>query len=68
MEDERAIEIESKLAHQEHTISALNEALTSQQAQITALEATVRALTERIRAMPDAASASDTADEIPPHY
>lgn len=68
MDDERAIDIETKLAHQEHTIAALNDALTSQQAQIIALENRVRALAERIRAIPDTASPGDTANEPPPHY
>ena len=66
--DDKLIDIETKLAHQEHTIAELNDALTSQQAQIAGLEALVSALKERVRALSDAAPAAGADDEPPPHY
>jgi SlyX protein len=67
--DDDIIDLQTKLAHQEHTIAALNDALTGQQAQITELEALVNALRDRVRALSDAAPAAATeGDEKPPHY
>jgi SlyX protein len=68
MEDEKLIDIESKLAHQEHTIAELNDALTAQQTQITNLDAQVRGLMDRVRAMSEAMPADQSQDERPPHY
>lgn len=68
VDDEQTIELETKLAHQEHTIAELNDALTSQQAQIAKLEFQVSALTDRVRALSDAAPVAGTDDEPPPHY
>ena len=66
--DDDMIELQTKLAHQEHTIAALNEALTGQQAQIARLEQLVGALTDRVRALSDAVPDAAGGDEVPPHY
>ena len=68
MAEERLIDIETKLAHQEHTIAELNEALTDQQSQISNLDAQVRALMDRVRAMSEALPGDSPQDEKPPHY
>lgn len=68
MGDERLIEIETKLAHQENTIAELDDALSSQQTQIARLELLVDALRERVKVLSDAAPASGVDDEVPPHY
>lgn len=69
VDDEKLIDIETKLAHQEHTIAELNDALSSQQAQIAGLETLVNALKDRVRALSDAAPAAGGGDdEPPPHY
>ena len=68
MEDDKTIDLESRIAYQEHTIAALNEALTDQQDRITVLEARVDALLERVRALSDAPSAGGVDDAPPPHY
>jgi len=57
-----------KLAHQEHTIAELNDALVGQQKQVANLEARVIALTDRIKALSQAAPAAGVDDEPPPHY
>jgi SlyX protein len=68
MHDERLIDIESKLAHQENLLAELNSALTSQQAQIMRLETLCETLIEQIRSMSDGTSSADAAEERPPHY
>lgn len=68
MDDDRLIDIETKLAHQEHTIADLNEAVTAQQVQISMLQSHVEALTVRLRSLSDALPAEDAGDEKPPHY
>ena len=67
--DDDLIALQTKIAHQEHTIAALNDAVTAQQGQITRLEALVGALTDRVRALSEAApGGGDGGDELPPHY
>jgi len=68
MEHEKFIDIESKLAHQEHTIAELNDALSSQQMQISKLEHQVVTLIDRVRSLSESAPAGGTDDEPPPHY
>ena len=48
MDDDKLIDIETKLAHQEHLLVELNDVITSQQAQVTKLESLVRSLIERV--------------------
>ena len=54
MADGRLIDIETKIAHQEHTIAELNDALASQQKQISILEVLLRTLTDRVRSISEA--------------
>ncbi|MDH4048905.1 MAG: SlyX family protein, partial [Gammaproteobacteria bacterium] len=68
MNEQRLIEIETKLAHQEQLLSELDRALTGQQAQMTRLEQLCQSLIDRIRSMADAAPAGPAGDERPPHY
>ena len=68
MDENRLIDIESKLAHQEHLMAELNAALTDQQMQLTQLQDLCESLVERIRSLSDAGPAGDPADERPPHY
>lgn len=56
------------MAHQEHTIAQLDDALSGQQAQIANLELQVRMLTDRIKAMLEAAPGGAEDDGPPPHY
>jgi SlyX protein len=68
VDDEKIIDIETKLAHQEHLLSALNDALSNQQVQIADLEQLCRSLVERIRALSEAGAGNGNDDERPPHY
>ena len=67
VDDDKIIDIETKLAHQEHLLESLNDALTNQQAQIIELENLCQSLVERIRALSEAGG-DEEKDEPPPHY
>jgi len=66
VDDDKLIDLESKLAHQEYLLAELNDVVTSQQAQISQLETLCRSLVDRVRALAEPGSAA--ADEKPPHY
>jgi SlyX protein len=66
--EQRLIEIETKLAHQEHLLSSLDDALTRQQSQLTRLEELCRSLVQRIRSLPEPSTEGPAGDERPPHY
>lgn len=68
MIEERLVELETKLAFQEDTIQALNDAICQQQKQIDHLEATCKLLVDRIKALATATDAAVPTDEKPPHY
>ena len=69
MSEERLIELETRVAHQERLIEELNDVLTDQQSQLTRLEQTAEALKDRLRALGEGgAGASDPEAERPPHY
>lgn len=68
MDDEKIVDIETKLAHQEDLLAALNDALTNQQAQIAELEHLCQSLVERLRALSEAGTGHANDDERPPHY
>ena len=63
--DNRFIDIEIKLAHQEHLVESLNERIYEQQQQIDKLENLIAAMAERIRTRD---SAQAPINERPPHY
>lgn len=68
VDDDKLIDIESKLAHQEHLLSELDDALSNQQAQIGNLEHLCQTLVERIRALSETGVGGGADDEKPPHY
>jgi len=68
VDDEKIIDFETRLAHQEHLLSTLNDALSSQQAQIAKLEHLCQALVGRIRALSEAGGENDHDNDRPPHY
>jgi SlyX protein len=68
MDEQRLIDIEVKLAHQEHTLDEVNDVLTDQQAQLTRLEQVCQSLVERLRALSEVPAADQRGDERPPHY
>lgn len=67
MED-RIIEIETRQAYHEQTIGELNDALTSQQAQIMQLESLCESLVDRVRSLTEAVPGASEDEAPPPHY
>lgn len=67
VDEDRIVNIETQLAHQEHTLAALNEALTDQQATISKLEALCQFLFDRISALAEG-EPEEPGDDHPPHY
>ena len=68
MSEERFVDLESRLAHQDQLLHELNEVLTSQQAQLIQLKELCRTLNDRVRSLGEGTHAGDTDDERPPHY
>lgn len=68
MSEERFIDLESRLAHQDQLLHELNEVVTAQQAKIMQLEDLCRLLSDRVKAVGNEPSDGDPADEVPPHY
>ena len=66
MDEDRLIDIETKMAHQEQLLSELNDALTDQQAQISRLESLCQSLIDRLKSLGEHVDPSG--DERPPHY
>ncbi len=68
VDENRLIDLETKISHQEHLLAQLNEVLTSQQAQIGELQSLCKSLLERLQSLTDVEHPSSGADERPPHY
>ena len=68
MDESRLVDIETKLAHQEHLLTQLNDALSDQQAQLMQVIELCQGLIERMRAMSEQDGAASPTDERPPHY
>ena len=68
MNDDRLVDIETKLAHQDQMLIELNEALAKQQESIMTLEQLCASMAERLRSMGESQSAATSEDEPPPHY
>ena len=68
MDEDRLIDIETKMAHQEQLLTELNEVLTDQQAQISKLESLSQSLIDRLNSLVDNAGGGQLTDERPPHY
>jgi SlyX protein len=67
-QDERLIEIESRIAHQDHSIQAMGDEIYRQQKKLDHLEATCNFLVEQLKTQAGAASPADSGNEKPPHY
>lgn len=68
MSDERFIDLESRLAHQDQLLNQLNDVVAEQQTKIMQLEELCRTLIDRYRSIGDAMPEEDAGDERPPHY
>jgi len=68
MSEERFIDLETRLAHQDQLLHDLNDVVTAQQAKIMQLDELCRSLIERVRSIGEGVSAGYPSDERPPHY
>lgn len=68
MSEDRFVDLESRIAHQDQMLHELNEVVTGQQARIMQLEELSRALLERVRSLGEGVQTGDPGDEKPPHY
>ena len=68
MSEERLVDIETKLAHQEHLLIELNDVITKQQEKIMQLEELCGSLVDRVRSIGEALPGDESGSEVPPHY
>lgn len=68
MDEQRLIEIETKLAFQEDALRQLSDALADQQARVADLETLCRQLAARLARLGDGNDKGSAIDEVPPHY
>jgi SlyX protein len=68
MNEERLIDLEARIAHQDESLRELSSELYAQQRSLERLEATCKFLVEQLRTRTDDASAGISSDEKPPHY
>ena len=68
MNDDRVVEIETRLAHQDQMLIELNDALAKQQESIMTLEQLCASMAERLRGMGESQSSAPSENERPPHY
>jgi SlyX protein len=68
MDNNRLIDIETKIAYQEHTISELNTIVFEQQKTIDELKNQIRILIDRVLDLSENLSQPLGANEKPPHY
>jgi SlyX protein len=68
MSEDRFIDLESRLAHQDQLLNELNEVVTQQQAKLMQLEMLCNSLISRVRSIGEVMPDSDPTNEKPPHY
>ena len=66
--EQRLMDLETRIAHQDQSIHELSEEIFQQQKQIALLEDRCRRLLERLESIAAAETAGGPGDEIPPHY
>lgn len=68
MEEQRLIDIEMKIAHQEFVISELNDVITKQQATIDELQAGLKNFIKRYKELNGEDGQGAPLNQKPPHY
>ena len=68
LDEQRLIDLETKIAYQENTIQELNDAVCEQRQQVDQLAATCKYLVDRIKSVEDMAGDASSQVEKPPHY
>lgn len=64
---EQVVDLQARIAYQEHTLLALDDVITDQAARIERLEARLARVLDRLESAGESA-AGDVLDERPPHY
>jgi len=67
-QENRLVDVETRVAHQDQAILELSEELFRQQQQLVRMEARWRSLVERVESLAGGAAPGAAADEVPPHY
>lgn len=68
MAEDRLVDIEIKLSHQEDAVEELNKVVCQQQKKIDHLEAICEALIRHVKELSDSAAETRSTNEPPPHY
>jgi SlyX protein len=68
MTEQRFVDLESRLAHQEHLLLELNDVITKQQENIMRLEERCDSIIERVRSLGEVLPGGGIVDGKPPHY
>ena len=68
MQDDRLIDIETKLSYQESLLDQLNSIIIKQQAELDVLKRSLKNLQERVSLLNEASSENNNINELPPHY
>lgn len=68
MNEERLVNIETKIAYQEDLIEELNKTVYQQQQKLDRLEAVCKSLAKNIQSLAAAGNEGQPANERPPHY
>ena len=66
--DHPMLELETRVAFQEHTIQQLNDVVTRQQFQIDQLAAELKNIKARMSALASSNIAHESEETLPPHY
>ncbi|MGQ0618358.1 MAG: SlyX family protein [Panacagrimonas sp.] len=67
-QEDRFIDLETRLSYQDETLRVLSDTVARQQKQIDQLGTLCRQLLERVKAQPTEGFKNTRADEVPPHY
>ncbi len=67
-QEDRLIELESRIAHQDHSIHGLSDEIFRLRKKLDDLETTCNFLVEQLREQAGATSDANPGDEQPPHY
>lgn len=68
MNEQRLIDLETKVSYQEENLRILDEVVTRQQKQLEQLEEACRHLAERVARVGQDVFKGTADDEVPPHY
>ncbi len=66
--EERLIDLEAKIAHQDQSLNQLSDEVFRQRKQLDQLETTCRYVLDKVRTLTGPAADSDPGTEQPPHY